>query len=658
MQPVGWYLNRLKLMSPVEMAWRAMQSVAKLEGIWQSTAAPAAIRPATSLKTWVAPELDNASTYVDRAEEVCAGTIRLFGLPMQVGAGNVDWNRDPVSGRVAPRRAGTAIDYRDVRLVGNARNIWELNRHFQLVELGQAWALTGNARYRDMATSLLGSWLKACPYPLGINWVSALEHGIRLLNWYFAARLMGLSSEDLKEEAIPGWQASIYWHCRFIWRHQSRFSSANNHLIGEMAGLYVAAATWPCWSESQRWKIEARSILLREVDKQINADGVSREQTTGYQLFVLQLVITAGLVGEESGDPFPVEYWTAVRRMIWFLRSITDAGGHLPAFGDSDDGIAYVLSPTARGRRLEDLLELEEAYSAGGSSRLSDHSAAAWFQTGFPRPTHWPSGSLGSRVSFPDGGYFVLAKNRGQSDEVQVVFDAAPLGYLSIAAHGHADCLSFVMSVAGEEILIDPGTYCYHSDPVWRDYFRSTRAHNTVGLDGLDQSVMAGPFMWLERARPTVHQYTIGAAKSVLVASHDGYLRLPDPVSHRRTIELDSGAARLVVVDTLECAGSHAVERSWHVAPECRVSRLEDGRVMITGSRCQVTLSCPDAGSIELLTGSESPRRGWVSRTFGVKEPACCIVVTNRIKGGCRLKTVFDWTVGAANGRGASPDAR
>ncbi len=239
---------------------------------------------------------------------------------------------------------------------------------------------------------------------------------------------------------------------------------------------------------------------------------------------------------------------------------------------------------------------------------------------------------------------------------MQAVIDAAPLGYLSIAAHGHADCLSFVMSVAGEEILIDPGTYCYHSDPVWRDYFRSTRAHNTVGVDGVDQSEMAGPFMWLERAQPTVHQYTIGTTKSVLSASHDGYLRLPDPVSHRRTIELDAGAAKLGVVDLLECAGSHVVERSWNVAPECRVSRREDGSVTIAGSRCQVTLSCPDANSIELFTGSESPRRGWVSRTFGVKEPACCIVVTNRIKGACKLKTVFEWTVG--DGIGPGPDAR
>ncbi len=654
MQSISWYLNRLKLMSAREVAWRFAGSASNLMGALQSREAPVPVKALERLQPWVSPAHVDAQGYIDRAEEICAGTVRLFGLPTKVGVDMPNWNQDPLSGVVAPHRTGTKIDYRDSRLVGNARNIWELNRHFQLVELGQAWALTGNARYRDSACALLASWLKACPYPTGINWVSALEHGIRLMNWYFAARLLGLQSGESREP-VPGWQASIYWHCHFIWRHQSRFSSANNHLIGEMAGLYVAAATWPCWAESRRWAADARRVLLGEMERQIHADGVSREQTTGYQMFVLQLVITAGLVGEECGDPFPLEFWTSVRRMIGFLRSITDAGGHLPAFGDSDDGIAYVLSPTARERRLEDLLEIEEFFTTGNSVGRSDHSAAAWLQTGFPRPTHWPAGVVASRASFPDGGYFVLATNRGRPDEVMVVFDAAPLGYLSIAAHGHADCLSFVMSVAGEEILIDPGTYCYHSDPGWRDYFRSTRAHNTVGLDGLDQSVMAGPFMWLQRARPTLHQYTLGATRSVLTASHDGYLRLPDPVRHRRTVDLDAATSTIAVVDALECAGSHVVERSWNVAPECEVTRLEDGRILISGSRCRVVVSCPDAESIELLTGSESPRRGWVSRTFGVKEPACCIVVTNRIRAGCSLRTVFEWSVGAGAGQDGSP---
>ena len=79
----------------------------------------------------------------------------------------------------------------------------------------------------------------------------------------------------------------------------------------------------------------------------------------------------------------------------------------------------------------------------------------------------------------------MLGNRFGRSDEVLLVADAAPLPFLSIAAHGHADCLSFVLSLGGVQVLVDPGTYCYHSDPKWREYFKGTSAHNTVRVDGV-----------------------------------------------------------------------------------------------------------------------------------------------------------------------------
>ena len=84
--------------------------------------------------------------------------------------------------------------------------------------------------------------------------------------------------------------------------------------------------------------------------------------------------------------------------------------------------------------------------------------------------------------------------------------DAGPLGFLSIAAHGHADCLSLLLSVSGKELLVDPGTYCYHTEREWRDYFRSTAAHNTVRVDGVDQSQIAGAFLWAEKAEASVEE--------------------------------------------------------------------------------------------------------------------------------------------------------
>ena len=72
--------------------------------------------------------------------------------------------------------------------------------------------------------------------------------------------------------------------------------------------------------------------------------------------------------------------------------------------------------------------------------------------------------------SFPQGGYWVMVYAGNTLDEVRVVADAGP-GYLSLAAHGHADALALVLSLGGRPVLIDPGTYAYHTQRRWRDYF-------------------------------------------------------------------------------------------------------------------------------------------------------------------------------------------
>ena len=121
-----------------------------------------------------------------------------------------------------------------------------------------------------------------------------------------------------------------------------------------------------------------------------------------------------------------------------------------------------------------------------------------------------------------------MGRDFGTKDEVIAVMDAGPLGYLSIAAHGHADCLAFTLAVAGRAILIDPGTYCYHSEPEWRDYFRGTAAHNTVRVDGCDQSEIGGAFMWLSLVEQIARGEVVIRSGPVVVTLHcaDGDVRI------------------------------------------------------------------------------------------------------------------------------------
>jgi len=640
MPSLAWYANRLRSMSLPEIGWRVTTTVVARVDYLLPIRTPLLKRgSAPDLRPWTPPAALDAAPYIEAAQRVSRGEVDLFGRTYTVG--DADWNQDPATGTRVPLVRGTTLDCRDPSLVGDARSIWELNRHFQLVTLAQGWALTGDDAYRCRAETLLSSWLEACPYPLGINWASALEHGIRLINWYLAGRLLGGRLTD--QVASTKWLESIYWHCHFIARHRSRYSSANNHLIGEMAGLYVGAIAWPVWSESKGWQRLAKEKLIHEVELQVHSDGVSREQTVGYQIFVLQFLIVAGLAGEHSGDPFPAPYWSAVRKMIGFLRAIADRSGNLPNFGDSDDGMAFKLSPSALPRRLSDLLDIETLFSEGPGSRFDPKSAAAWLQTSFSKPRHWPAEHAEPAASFPEGGYFVLGRDYEDVGDARIVFDAAPLGYLSIAAHGHADCLSFVLSIGGQEILVDPGTYCYFGDSQFRNYFRGTAAHNTVRVDGEDQSEMAGPFMWLTKARPKVSEFDSDGAIVGIRARHDGYQRLSNPVVHERQLTFDREGASITVVDRLFCGASHEIERNWHFSEQCEVTVTGPGSALIRRGALRLEFRTDADTQLILRKGSLSPPGGWISRRFGSRTETCTLVAQGRIEGDSALSTQFHW---------------
>ena len=196
----------------------------------------------------------DAAPYVAAADRITDGELEVFGVSCANAGGPPRWNCDPKTGTEAPLTAGKLLNYRDRRLVGDIKYLWEVNRHLHLVTLAQGYALTRGPQYLGVLKQHLDDWIRACPCGLGPNWCSALEAGIRLINWSIAWQLAAGAASPLfvgSEGAAfrRRWLASVYEHARFIRGYFSRHSSANNHLIGEAAGLYIAGLTWPCWAE-------------------------------------------------------------------------------------------------------------------------------------------------------------------------------------------------------------------------------------------------------------------------------------------------------------------------------------------------------------------------------------------------------------------------
>ena len=652
---LAWKLNRLRCMTPAEIGHRVVKAAAMRAERWGFVRC---IVPAPDLaraaRPWIhAGVCVNPEAYLAAADRIVAGRFDVFALEdIELGAPPM-WNRDPKTGIEAPLDFGKELDYRDPARVGDCKYLWEPNRHLHLVTLAQAYALTAQSQYAETLREHLDSWFTACPFRMGANWSSSLEAALRLMNWALAWQLIG-GPEARLFEGTEGrafrqrWLVSIYQHAEFIAGHLSLHSSANNHLIGEVAGLFTAAVAWPHWERAREWRDEAKRILEREALLQNAPDGVNREQATSYQQFELDLLLLPLLAERANGGDFSREYVLRIEAMLVHLASIIDAGGHVPMFGDADDGYAVRLDPRAGFCRYRSLLATGALLFNRGdfkakAGKLDDKTrwllgagADARFDA-----LDTSNAKLPIRREFPDGGYYILGCDFEMPDEIRLIADAGPLGYREIAAHGHADALSFTLSLGGTEFLVDPGTFAYHTETEWRAYFRGTSAHNTLRIDGQDQSQPGGNFMWLRKAKAACTRWEAGPDADRFEGWHDGYTALDDPVVHRRRIELLKPARLIVIEDVLEMRGAHDVELFLHCHEDCTVTAILGGVRLARGDRA-IEIRFPEGGTLDLLRGSLAPIGGWVSRRFDVKVPSATLAWRARLTGNVRLRTEID----------------
>lgn len=667
MQSLTWYLSRLKTMSAGEMAWRAQSALrdaadriripmklypgssarAPITAIPEAPFRLCDVRPGEWLQPGLAHEHAWLPQLLNRADRICEHRFRLFDLEDAFLGDPIEWNRDHSAQVAAPMTIAPSIDYRDFRVTGDCKLVWEPNRHHQLVVLARAYRATGQEQYSYEVISQLNSWIGQNPAGYGMNWRSPLELAIRMINWVWAIDLIR-ESEALTPTVYGRLLSLVETHLWDISRKFSRGTSANNHLIGEAAGVFIASSYFPGLENAARWREESRKILLGEIQRQTYRDGGNREQAFGYHLFVLQFALFTGLVARASGDDLPESYWETVRAMLYFAGSITE-GGAPARYGDSDDG--YVLD---LGHRHDDVTGL----LATGAVLFESPELALWAGDWQPM-SRWLLGR-GAEATFqalleqarpqeraakalPESGLYLLqCGTETQASGIRVLFDCGELGMGAIAAHGHADALSFTLEVSGHRVLVDPGTYDYFTYPAWRNYFRSTAAHNTALVDGRDQSEMAGSFLWHKRAQARCLEFGQTPAGELVVAGdHDGYTRLADPVVHRRRLVMDPNTLSMQVEDEFLCEGSHEVTLLYHLAPEMIVVSQAANSCRLQVGDTEIAMELDRRLELKIARGAEAPGPGWVSNSYHRKQNTSVVMAKAAIQGTSAFTTRF-----------------
>jgi hypothetical protein len=630
-----WYWHRLRRMGPVEVGWRLRDAI--LREVWRFQQ----LRPARSRRlaggtfVGVLPAINRSCLpreatdhLIAAARDLLEGRWRVFAKVHPALGIDPDWFVDASSGLRIPNDCyAFDISYRDESTTGNIKYIWEPSRHHHLTVLAAAYAITGDNRYAERVALHLRSWWSKNPFLCGPHWISGIELGIRLISWVWVRRLLASwPGAAALFEGNPLFVRQLYHHQHWLALFPSRGSSANNHLVAEAAGQFVASCAFQLFAESPLWLTQSAHVLETEIVNQTFSCGLNRELATDYHGFVLELFLAAAIEGELGRHPLRAIVWERVRAMMDAVAAIVDARCQGPRQGDSDDGTGLLLDDPdydrwkallSTGRRLFGPMPWWPQFEDEDVRTHLWTSATKPPQITTPRPSTRPN-------LFKDAGHAYLRAGAGR-EEVWVRCDSGPHGFLSIAAHAHADALSLELRVGGVEVLADPGTYCYHGNPEWRSYFRSTLAHNTLEILGRPQSVSAGAFLWTEHAQSRLidaNGLDENSPEARWQAEHTGYTSVGGPV-HRRTVVL-SRAAHIITIQDELFGGSEAcvqVRLAFHLGPEIKCELISE-KAALTWPNGGAEFELPPSLTWTLHRGEKSPPLGWFSPSFDLKVPS------------------------------------
>jgi hypothetical protein len=523
---------------------------------------------------------DEAAEIVREADEICRHRFRLLGYDNLDYGAEIDWHVDRVHGKRAPLDPWFKIPFLEFALVGDHKVTWELNRHQHLVTLAKAWLLTKDENYVRELIAQWRSWIKANPYPLGINWASTLEIAFRSLSWLWVDQLLEGSTEYAKfhPELLP----ALAFHGRYIELYLSTYFSPNTHLLGEAVAMFFLGTLYPQIPRAAHWKQAGWKIVLHEAGRQVRPDGVYFEQSLYYHVYALDFFLYARLLAAASGVRIPAAYDTVLLRMQRVVEALAQAG---PAEGFGDDDGGRLFNPRRnRTEHMTDPLAIGAlAYNRGdlaAAAQLTEESIWLFGERAVAELGQQQTKPNLRSAAFSDGGLYVIADSEPCAQTM--VIDAGPQG-VGRCGHGHADALSLRLTMHGARWLVDSGSSVYiPSDPADRNAFRGTSAHNTMRVDGVDQAVPDEPFSWTDIPTTRAESWVTGKTFTYFAGSHNGYLRLADPVTHRRCVLRVNGDLWLVRDVALGTA-EHDLELRWHFASD--LSLREAGERELVASR-------------------------------------------------------------------------
>lgn len=623
-------------MSAAEIVHRLVETANKQTARWHSGGweGVESFGPLTTIpgirSRIIASSSDLSALISCEADNVRAGRFCLLGerwpKPSLIPPDPWFWRIDPEDGEPFPQWDSYAFDI-SVRHGISTRDmkpIAELNRLQFLVPL-TADALVKKQHEFVLLAGMIRSWMAGNPPFRGPSWIYGIDVALRIISVAVTLSMLGADrlDDDTRSVALRFFFAHLDWIKRFPSLH----SSANNHRIAELAGLVVGSIMAPGFPDAEALRENSWRALLAEIDQQIHPDGVGAEQSPSYTAFSIELfLVAATALGREGSLPAT----TVDRLSAWSEYSLwlMDADAKVPAIGDCDDCRVIATTQAPEPRYVASVVAAV-SNCVGRPDLAPPAKDLSIRDVILGSAAIAPAQRVGMR-SFRMGGYSIIRSRH--KDPAVLTFDHGPIGYLSIAAHGHADALSIWLSVGSQPVIVDAGTYLYGPNREVRDQFRDTAVHNTLSLFGTGSSRPSGPFNWASKANARLISSETSPITRV-VADHDGYVGQYD-ARHRRTVEFDDVSRFTIIDELVGVPTNRSVTVSFLIDPSCQ-STVEPDRsgVLITRSNLQL-VRIASAGPLKarVVRGDQATGLGWLSPSYRVRVPTDQILFEGHLR--------------------------
>ena len=561
----------------------------------------------------------------DEAEKILSEKLTLLGHEYQMPS-NDTWHKDPKESGSWPKTFYTKVKNEEKIKSYDIKYIWELNRLQFLIVLAKAYWLTKDERYAQKIVSITTSWIANNRYNSGVNWTSSLELAVRALAWIWTFFLCRNSRHFTTDFQLLLFK-SLFEHGKYIERHLSVYSSPYNHLIGEVAALHVIGALFShLYDDAKRWERKAWGILVDQVEQQFHLDGLTIEQATFYHHFTLGFYLQSVMLRKINSKEVPAKVLTRLEKATEFAMYMTKPDGTLPMIGDIDnarslyfsglhtwDFCGFLAISAALFNRPDFKYRVEE-HQEELLWLASDNVLGEYDKLEALPPPH-------TSLGFTKSGYYI-SRDSWKNTSNYLCFDCGEIAdglypnAIPSAAHGHADALSFNLSVNGKSFLIDGGFFTYFGKLAWHKHFREEEAHNTVKIQNHRQAEYCGRLTWQCVKKPKLLNWKTTKIYDFV----SGRIDYTPDVYHERKILYLKGKFWLVC--DFVSAKNNAVESYLHFDPAVELSINENTNTLnAINNGANILVKLFQKNKIQAVKGGNDPSEGWVGLGYGIKSP-------------------------------------